>query len=181
MEQNTEATKLVCVAAAVALAGGSLFDWLTVDAGFFHIARSGIDNKGDGWATLALGLFALWAFISGATKRGAQACLVGGVVAVYDINNVQNRIADLDAPIAISAQVGNGLWICLIGAVVGTVAGFTTNKQVSAQEALSQTVMAQDPPADTADRHAKEQHDIDEAYRNLENTENPWLDPWDED
>ena len=33
----------------------------------------------------------------------------------------------------------------------------------------------------SAIRHAKEQHDIDEAYRNLENTGDPWLDPWDED
>ena len=48
------------------------------------------------------------------------------------------------------------------------------------------TNTAEDNAADSegaasAIRHAKEQHDIDEAYRNLENTGDPWLDPWDED
>ena len=55
----------------------------------------------------------------------------------------------------------------------------------SSRECVLMTNTPEDNAAESegtasAIRHAKEQHDIDEAYRNLENTGDPWLDPWDE-
>ena len=122
-------------------------DWVNVNAGFVNVSRSGIDGE-DGWLTLGLGLLALWAFSSGRAKRGALACLLGVVVTGYDVINAKRKIADIDSDFASLVKIGNGLWLCLIGAVIGTIVGFTISKQVSAREALAQTVMAQDPPAD---------------------------------
>ena len=61
-----------------------------------------------------------------------------------------------------------------------------SGNEASSRECVLMTTTPEDNAAESegtasAIRHAKEQHDIDEAYRNHENTGDPWLDPWDED
>jgi len=123
-----ESNKLVCAVAAGALIAGSFLSWAVVDAGVFHVSKSGVDG-GDGWFTAGLGAFALWCFLVDTFSGGAVFCLLGGALAVYELVDVQNRIDDIEGSDLVQAKVGLGLYICLFGAAVGVIAGFVTHKQ----------------------------------------------------
>jgi len=67
-----------------------------------------------------------------------------------DSRRVKSGDYSLPYPPAKVLTVGDGQLLCLIGAVIATVAASSTSTKVSAREALAQTVIAEDPPADSA-------------------------------
>jgi hypothetical protein len=148
MDQNAEAKRLLCLAAATALAVGSFMDWVIRTDVIFDLSKSGIEY-GDGWLTLALGVFAAWAFLSGTPRRGAWACLAAALFVGQEISHVKRSDVIPLFHYSYIAKAGNGLYVCLVGAVIGTIAGFASKKQGSPHEELAQTAMAQDPPADS--------------------------------
>ena len=129
-------------------------DWVIRTDVIFDLSKSGIEY-GDGWLTLALGVFAAWAFLSGTPRRGAWACLAAALFVGQEISHVKRSDVIPLFHYSYIAKAGNGLYVCLVGAVIGTIAGFASKKQGSPHEELAQTPMAQDPPADSAIRLAQ--------------------------
>ena len=127
---GTNAPALGMIAGGAILAVGSLMPWLTATAVFVGtVSRNGIDGGGDGLVTLIAGgcvavggvarvMRSRWSQF--ARGLGGLASAVAGVVAVYDIGSVSNRVADLTSGTSgVIASVGVGLYVALIGAAVG--------------------------------------------------------------
>lgn len=117
--------QIVALVGAILLAVGSLLDWATISTAFGSIGFKG--TEGDGVITLAIGLVAAVLFLAKKSPLLAAlaslGCLAGAAVAVYDIVNVSSRIGEVENEF-VKASVGVGLWLCLVGGVVGTLFGF---------------------------------------------------------
>lgn len=118
-----QAAIVVWIGAALLILG-ALLPWYTISAGFISMTKTGTD--GDGVFILGLGLLAL---LSGLGVRsggrvGSGGAVVSGILALViwtvDFQNVTAAIAK--APSGISASLGVGLWVVLIGGIV-TIAG----------------------------------------------------------
>lgn len=130
------------IAALVAGAGiiiGSLGPWMT----FMGMSRTAMD--GDGAITLVLGVVAIILLFVVLVRNGvagtvlcALAAVLGVVcvvTAVVDINDVTSRSAELFGR-DLGAQVGWGLWLMALGAVVMSVAAAIAGWQIRTQRRL---------------------------------------------
>jgi hypothetical protein len=114
---------------AAAVVVGSLLPWAEVTAPFIGtVTKSGTD--GDGVLTLIGALvIAGLGFLAFGSRRSRGAIIgslvVAGLialVAVVDMVDVSSRIADVeDQDLAVSASIGIGLWVVLLGAGVAIV------------------------------------------------------------
>ncbi len=126
-------SKQIALFGSAALAIGSLLDWATVSSVFGELSVAG--TKGDGKLTLAAGLIALILFIQPTRQKamvGAIISLLGALISIYDFANVSSHVADVDSSIA-TADVGIGLYLCAIGSVAASVAGFVLAKAIAEQ------------------------------------------------
>lgn len=143
--------QLGAVAGASLLIVGSLLDWVTVQTVFGSIGVGGMD--GDGPITLIVGIIALGLFL--AVKKRAAAitasvfCAIGGAVAVYDFINVKDEASNVSNEFA-RASVGIGLYVCIIGAGLGLVAGILWSNDLKASEAASVPTTTVAPPFSAA-------------------------------
>jgi hypothetical protein len=117
---------VLSIVGAFLLLIGSFLPWATVQAFFAELSVNGFD-AGDGKLTAAAGFVSLILFVLGTTLRkwplflaGAIVCGLGGLVAGYDVINLSNEFGDADLGGLAQASIGIGLWLCLLGALLGT-------------------------------------------------------------
>lgn len=109
---------------------GSFLPWIQATAAFVGtISRNGLDGGGDGTITLVAGIVIGLFGIARLARSGSAtlARLVGGLAAVamaglaiLDIGDVSNRVANLGSTLA-TGSVGMGLYVIVIGGVLGTL------------------------------------------------------------
>ena len=139
---------------------GSLLPWATVDAGHFGI-RTEYGIEGDGVFTLIGGaLFAVFFLLHYAPWQRLVATLIALgllVVAVVEFSDVQNNVAEANAEAErvsaeLTASVGVGLWIVLVGSV-GVLAGVllrrSTRSRTSPQRSPFETAAVTKPGPDS--------------------------------
>lgn len=115
--------KNVGLVAAAAMAVGAFLPWAKITAPFIGtVTRSGIEG-GDGW--FFVGVAVLAAVCANSESKTPLAVLgaLAAAFSVYEIVDVNNRIADVDSSIA-TASVGVGLWLCAAGAAATVAASF---------------------------------------------------------
>jgi hypothetical protein len=121
--------KVLALGGAVLAAIGSVLEWASVSTGFGDVTKNGLDA--DGVITLPaavlFGGLALSALLTAWSKgRMIGALVVAALVAliaVADIADISSRFSDLEAQgIELDVTIGIGLWLVLVGAIVG-VAG----------------------------------------------------------
>lgn len=121
--------KVIAPIGAVLAAIGSVLEWASVDAGFTTVTKNGLDA--DGALTLPASLIFGGLALSALIKVWSMGRMIGALVlaalvaliAVVDIADVSSRFSDLEAQgFEVDASVGIGLWLVLVGAIVG-VAG----------------------------------------------------------
>lgn len=112
---------------AAALIGGALLPWVTASAGIFSLSKAGYE--GDGIFTGAIGVILLLGALLGKGKPGARFSVAGAILAViagligaYDLLNVSAKVAEISAG-SVAASVGAGLYVTLLGAILGLVGG----------------------------------------------------------
>jgi hypothetical protein len=141
------------LAACVGIVIGSLGPWLTLVA----IDRNAAD--GDGMLTLALGGFAavvLFVIQNRARKRATRNALrecmfviAAGVIVfaigVFDAVEVLSRKATIFG-VTISAQIGWGLWLVLVGSMALTGAAVMVRKQIQSMADVPAMPLAYEPP-----------------------------------
>ena len=109
----------------------TMMPWLTASTGFGSISVSGLDSNGDGIIVLVAGVVA--ALVGGAELAAIKVpngihglMLFGGLgalaTAFYDHAQIRERIEEVNSDFAL-AQVGAGIWLLYVGAVVLSVAG----------------------------------------------------------
>lgn len=120
--------KVIAPIGAVLAAIGSVLEWASVDAGFTTVSKSGLDA--DGVLTLPCALIFGGLALSAMLKVWSLGRMIGAlvvaalvaVIAVVDIADVSSRFSDLEAQgFDVEASVGIGLWLVLLGAIVGVV------------------------------------------------------------
>jgi hypothetical protein len=143
--------------AMVAIAGGlavlgSFLPWITATAAFVGtIGRSGLDGGGDGIITIALGIVIALLGIALLARSGRpQPARIGAaicglillVVAYLDIQDVNERLADLEA--GVIGSVGMGLIIiafagvlAMLGALVSRNLGKATSSAGQSSDATA--------------------------------------------
>jgi len=111
-----------------AIAIGSILPWVKASAGLFSATKNGTD--GDGVLTLVLAGLAAGGFLVARQVKAAAwivvACAgLAGAVALYDTIDISNKADELarNTTISVSASVGEGLWIALVGSIVALVGG----------------------------------------------------------
>jgi len=124
---------VVILIGGVLAALGSFLPWVTATAAFVGtISRNGFDGGGDGVITIALGIvisLSALALIthSGSPRTARIAALVSaailGIVAVADINSVNERLRGLDTTYA-AGSVGMGLVVIAFAAVLTFIGAF---------------------------------------------------------
>jgi hypothetical protein len=106
------------------LALGSLLPWATATTAFGSISKDG--TSGDGVITLILAAIAILCGVlslhgqknkSGWAGLGAVAFVLAGAVSVYDMSSLPIPSTNL-----VIVSVGIGLWLCVIGSIVGFIA-----------------------------------------------------------
>ena len=126
---------IIAIASAVVVAIGSVLDWITVDTGSFgddfgvefdDVNKSGLDADGSITIVLAIGI-AIVAILALTLKRawtmitGIVVFALIALIALIDIGDVSSRSDDLQS-FGLEASVGVGLWLVLLGGIVGTIA-----------------------------------------------------------
>ena len=107
---------------------GSILPWATIASGIGSISKAG--TEGDGIFTLAFGGVVILAGslgLGGNRLALGAAALVGIVALIFvgsSIGNVNKAIAEIETG-SISAQVGIGLWVAGLGAVLAIVGGLS--------------------------------------------------------
>ena len=118
--------------AMVMVAIGSALPWVTASALMFSVSKGGL--SGDGVFTIILAFVGLMFFAMGIYWKANWPFAVGTIlsllilaIAAYEIANVVKIAADVaaDSEVAASASVGIGLIICLIGGIIGVIAGIS--------------------------------------------------------
>jgi hypothetical protein len=118
--------KWLWLGGAIVVIIGAFLPWASIDIGFDSVSKNGTD--GDGVITIVFGIAAVVLLIIRWNKVRARGLTIGAlvlsaltaVIAVIDMVDVKSRFSD--SPFAISASIGIGLWLTLIGALVA-VAG----------------------------------------------------------
>ena len=119
--------RTACLLSAVALAAGSFFEWLGVDADLGLLSATGIECT-NGWFTLGAGAAALWATIASKYDRAALLLTFGLGVALSEYVRVKQGLFLVDSA-SVPFHAGAGLYICLAGGVVGGVAAIMAHVQ----------------------------------------------------
>jgi hypothetical protein len=126
---------VVAIIGAAVLAVGSLLPWAEVNAGLLERKVNG--TEGDGVITLVIAILVGLVAALGLLKRevagaAVTVVLLGGVaaggVAIYDTANVSDaakRAEDISS--LVTAKVGGGLYVCIVGAVVVVVGALLAN------------------------------------------------------
>jgi len=114
------------------LAGGAFLDSVSASAGRgtlgVSIDQSYIDGDGPIELVLGVAIIAIGALLAfGVLPRwtawvAAGLGLLGAVIAVADVIDVQNKLDDVEA-LGGSGSVGPALWVCLTGGVIAAVGG----------------------------------------------------------
>jgi hypothetical protein len=103
---------------------GSLLPWATATTPFGSISKDG--TSGDGVITLILAAIAILSGIlclygeknkNGWAGLGAVVFLLAGAASIYDMSSLPIPATNL-----VIVSVGIGLWLCVIGAIVGLIA-----------------------------------------------------------
>jgi ElaB/YqjD/DUF883 family membrane-anchored ribosome-binding protein len=118
----------ITLAAGIGLIVGSLLPWATLTAPFVGTVNM-TATDGDGIITLiaglVVGLIGVVAFIRGVGPVGLVLLfLILGLaawVAVVDLGNVTNVVAEFDSEDFGAASVGIGLWLVTVATVIGFV------------------------------------------------------------
>ena len=123
---------ILVLGGGVLLVVGSFLPWATASTVFGSLSRSGVDG-GDGWITTIIGVLILLfgAMTLRQASRGvnllvAVAAAIAFLVFVFDLVDVNNRIASIEAQgqgLALGT-VGFGLWLVGLGAIVAFFASF---------------------------------------------------------
>lgn len=132
----------IAVGGGVAMIVGSFLPWITATAPFIgSFTKSGVDGGGDGMFSVALGAIvaALGLTLLKGTGRFFPKAMgvisaggLGLLLAIYESNNVRDRIADVTAKSdLIVASVGSGLYLIGAAAVAVIVAGVMAAHRVN--------------------------------------------------
>ncbi|MGD9704214.1 MAG: hypothetical protein AB7Q42_20175 [Acidimicrobiia bacterium] len=139
----------VTIGAGAAIIVGSWGTWMAVRSGFGQIELSGLETD-DGKLTAGLGVLVVLAATLMKLSGKGRALVTGlaaaaaGAVAAYDYSDISNRVEEVNSEF-IQASVGWGLWLVLIGAIVGVAAAISTwprEKAAVLAEAASSTAPA---------------------------------------
>ena len=143
--------QLVAVIGAVMVVIGSFLDWVTVTTGFGDIGVGGME--GDGKLTVAFGglaLLALLALLLKPTSGGATLALIllliAGVVLAIGYSNVSDSVNSVESDIA-RASVGIGLYVGVVGAVLGVIGSIAWLKSLGKTTTQTTTSTPLPPPA----------------------------------
>lgn len=105
---------------------GSFMPWASIASGFGSVGVAGTEGDGKFTLVLGIGVVVLGVVSRMSGKRLAVpqviACALAGIVAVIDISNVSSKLAGVESAF-VHASVGPGLYLVLIGAVVGAIGG----------------------------------------------------------
>lgn len=121
----------------VMIAIGSALPWATASAMMFTVSKGGL--SGDGVFTLVLAILGLVFFSIAITGRANWSFVVGLIISllvlaitIYDTVNVARIASNVSE--SVSADVGIGLIVCIIGGAIGALCGtggFLTPKRPS--------------------------------------------------
>src|SRR5664280_1378286 len=121
---------------------GTLTTWITANAGFFSVSVNGISSD-DGKIAVVLALLATVATLVNIWKPRrvlafASVILFGllAILSIYEIVNISSKSYSGDG-MTISASVGIGVYLCLLGGVAGVVAWIINGRQTSPSGAAS--------------------------------------------
>jgi hypothetical protein len=117
---------------------GSFMPWMTASAPLVGtISTSGMQG-GDGVITLVLGVITILIGVTQLTATNMPTSLqrssivtgvITGAVAIYDYNEVQDRITQAKAQSdLIIASVGGGMWALFVGAALAIIGGVLIRK-----------------------------------------------------
>jgi hypothetical protein len=116
----------VMIGAAVLVVLGSVTTWVTASVGIFSVSANG--TSGDGTITLILAIVAgaslvLWLWLHRVAFLIIPMVLFVAVVGImiYEFFNITSKSYTSNG-ITISASVGFGVYLCLIGSIAGVVA-----------------------------------------------------------
>jgi hypothetical protein len=121
------------VVAAVCALIGSFLPWASIVTVLGSVDVAG--THGDGKITLGLALIGGAALFAAMYGRGGSATIagvlgaVGFAVSFYDFSNLNDKLGAVDSRYA-TADVGAGLFMCLIGFGVLTACAFTTRATI---------------------------------------------------
>jgi hypothetical protein len=132
----------VILIGAICLIVGTLLPWASV-ASVLGITISKAGYEGDGLISGGIGVLLLLSALLSKGKPGKMYspaasvfALVAGVVAILDIINVSQVITRTSADSTVIASVGSGLYVTLLGALLGFVGGLVQVPLRSQQESI---------------------------------------------
>lgn len=139
---------IVALVGGVLMALGSFMPWISARTGFGGTDIAG--TSGDGVFSLGLGaivaLIALVQFDRQASGLARTAVVVAGLlglgIAVLDYSNISQRIAAVTST-AISASVGAGLYVLLIGCIAAIIGGWRMRAYASSVPQTVPTIAAE--------------------------------------
>jgi hypothetical protein len=115
---------------------GTLTTWVTASAGFISVSKNGI-SSGDGKIAVVLALVATAATLVTVWRPSRVLAIVQviffgllAILSVYEIVHISSKSYSGDG-ITITASVGIGVYLCLLGGVAGVVAWIISWRQTS--------------------------------------------------
>ena len=143
------------ILAAIVVVIGSILPWATITSGFGSASKNG--TSGDGVLTLILAGLAVCvvlAFLARPSRWWVILVFVlfviVTIIGIHDMSSLP--VPSADAAQYVSVDVGTGLWLCVIGAIVGVVAGAWTyitgewGESDSAERAPNSVTVLPEPP-----------------------------------
>lgn len=132
VDTKRRAAGLLALAGGVLLIVGSMMPWITARTGFGSISVTGLDGGGDGVIVLIAGV--LIALAGGAELLSLNVPSIvrvfvlllglGAVLLAFiDHADIRERIEEVSNDFAV-AQVGAGIWLLYVGAIIAATAGF---------------------------------------------------------
>jgi hypothetical protein len=126
-------TSWVMLAAGALVIIGSFATWVTASLGIFSVSENGI--SGDGKITLLLAILAIGAEllqlqITKPALSVATLVLFGllTIMSVYEFFNISSTSYSSDG-ITITATVGFGVYLCLVGSIAGVAASIIERRR----------------------------------------------------
>ena len=121
---------------------GTLTTWITASAGFFSVSLNGTSTD-DGKIAVVLALLATVATLVNIWKPRrvlaiASVALFGllAILSIYEVFNISSKSYSGDG-ISVTASVGIGVYLCLLGGVAGVVAWIINWRQTTPSGAAS--------------------------------------------
>jgi hypothetical protein len=118
--------RITAVIGAAILVLGSVLPWAEVRIFGFSKSVNGID--GDGKITILLGLGCIALLVAAARSAGGRwtavvLAVLAAVASGYDLVNLADAVSGIPDNLAADASIGFGLYLCVGGAVVASIAG----------------------------------------------------------